>query len=245
MFDVKGKIALVTGANRGIGKAYVETLVKLGASKVYAAGRDLALVEEVVKINPEVISPVKLDVTNAAQIEALKSNIPALDLLINNAGIANGTFSIGEDAVEIARLEMDTNYFGPLQIIHALLDKLKASENGAIVNVSSIVGYSNFPALGPYSATKAAIKSLSEGLRIELDGTNIEIFGVYPGPIETRLTEGMEMPKGTTTQVAEETFDGMASGKLEIFPDDFSKQMSGLYFDHPEKLAEAFKQMHL
>ena len=242
-FDVKGKTALVTGANRGIGRAYVDDLVKRGAKKVYAAVRDKSSFNSLQDINSTVVEPVLLDVTQQEHINKLVNDISELDLLINNAGIINGCFFTAENAIEIARLEMETNYYGPLNIIHAFLPRLKQSK-GAIVNISSIAGISNFPSIGPYSATKAALHSLTQGLRTELHKDDILVAGVYPGPIDTRMAEDFEMDKAPPAQVAEQTIDAISRGEVDIFPDDFSKQMYGAFLNNPADLEKAFAEMH-
>jgi NAD(P)-dependent dehydrogenase (short-subunit alcohol dehydrogenase family) len=242
-FDPKNKIALVTGANRGIGKAFVTSLVQRGARKVYAATRDASTFSELRAVNKNIVEPVLLDVTQTDQIQALRQKIPELDLLINNAGIATACASSAENASKVAQLEMNTNYFGPLNIILALLPALKKSQ-GAIVNIASIVSISNFPSLGPYSATKAALHSLTEGLRTELAAAGILVAGVYPGPIDTRMTENFPMEKAPPSQVAERTLDGLKQGEVTIFPDAFAEQMYALFLKHPRELEKAFAAMH-
>lgn len=242
-FDVKGKIALVTGANRGIGKAYVKDLVKRGAKKVYAAARDESSFNSLLEINSKIVEPVLLDVTNQRHIKQLTNTISELDLLINNAGIINACFFTAENAIEIARLEMETNYYAPLNIIHAFLPQLKQSK-GAIVNISSIAGISNFPSIGPYSATKAALHSLTQGFRTELQSADILVAGVYPGPIDTRMAEDFEMDKAPPSQVAEQTIEAINRGEVDIFPDDFSKQMYDTFLNNPGDLEKFFAEMH-
>ncbi len=240
-FDVKEKTALVTGANRGIGLAYVEHLIKRGARKVYAGVRDASTFASLKAIH-ENVEPVLLDVTRTDHIQALAKKISTLDLLINNAGIIHPCFNGADDAVEIARTEMEANYLGPLNLTLALLPALKKSR-GVIVNVSSIAGISNFPSLGPYSATKAALHSLTQGLRAELQRDGIMVAGVYPGPIDTRMTEHFEMEKAPTSQVAERTFAALAKGEVDIFPDSFSEQMYGMFLANPKELEKTFGGM--
>lgn len=240
-FDVKNKTALVTGANRGIGRAFVENLVERGAARVYAAVRDESTFADLSAINPAVVKPVLLDVTRPEHIEAIKDQVPSLDLLVNNAGIVNACFTSADNAADIARLEMETNYFGPVQLTLALLPKLKQS-HGAIVNISSIAGISNFPSLGPYSATKAALHSFTQGLRAELAADHILVTGVYPGPTDTRMTENFETEKAPTSQIAERTFDGLARGDTDVFPDNFSQSMYATFLKGPSELEQAFAQ---
>jgi len=241
--NVKDKIALVTGANRGIGEGFVKVLLEQGAKKIYAAARDMDNLKPVIALDPDVIKAVLLDVTKTEHIKALREKIPALDILVNNAGIANACNSSSENAVEISRLEMETNLFGPMQITLELLPLLKQSSQGAIINLSSIAGISNFPPLGPYSATKAAMHSYTQGLRAELADTNIQVAGVYPGPIDTRMAEGFDMEKAKPEQVAVRTFAALEKGLTDVLPDDFSEQMYAAFLEHPHNLENAFSEM--
>ena len=242
-FNIKGKIALVTGANRGIGEAFVRYLIELGATKIYAAARDINNLQSLVAEYPDKIEPVLLDVTLVEHISVLSGKIGNLDILVNNAGIAHGCFSTADEAIEIARKEMETNYFGPTQITHALLPLLRQSEEAAIINISSIAGIGAMAAIGPYSASKAAMHSYTQGLRAELKNENINVIGVYPGPIDTRMAEAWEMDKPTPRQVAEKTIETLVAGGFDVFPDDFSQQMHALFLEHPHRLQEAFSEM--
>jgi len=242
-FEITDKVALVTGANRGIGEAYLRFLLKAGAKKVSAAARDINNLTSIVALNPDIIEPVLLDVTNTNHIKLLSEKISSLDILINNAGIANGCNSTSDNALEVARLEMETNYFGPLQVTLAVLPQLKQSSQAAIINVSSIAGISNFPALGPYSATKAAMHSYTQGLRAELASDNIQVVGVYPGPIETRLTEGADIDKEKPEKVASATFKALSEGEKDVLPDAFSSDMYAKFLKHPHELEAIFSQI--
>jgi len=242
MHYLKGKTVLITGANRGIGLAFVKEAIAQGVATIYAAGRDKNALNEVAKLN-ENITPMLLDVTNAEQIKTAFETLSELDVLINNAGIAHGCFHLNENAISVARQEMETHYFGPLQIIQNAVPLLKQSQQAAIINIASAAALSNFPSLGPYSVTKAALKSLSEGLRVELAPTNITVHCVYPGPTDTRLAPG-DIPKATTESIAQNTLAAVANKELDIYPDSFAKTMFEIYSESPEKLAQTYAGMH-
>ncbi|MES2674353.1 MAG: SDR family oxidoreductase [Pseudomonadota bacterium] len=243
MYIVKDKVVLVTGANRGIGKAIVETLITQGVKKIYAAARNIESLNSLVALGPNVVEAIKLDVNQAADIAQVVSKISHLDILINNAGIATGSNFSGETSLKIAAEEMTTNYFGPVNLTHACLPKLRASKAAAIINVSSIAGISNFPALGPYSASKAALHSFTQGLRAELRQASIFVQGVYPGPVDTRLSEGFEMDKATTQEVASAIFNGLEQGVEDVFPDAFSQTMYQIFSNSPKTLEQQFAAM--
>jgi len=242
-YTIQGKTALVTGANRGIGKAIVERLVAEGATRVYAAARQLESLTELVAQAPHVIVPVQLDVTNAADIANITQLVGQLDVLVNNAGIATGSGFVGETSLTIAQEEMATNYFGVINLTHGLMPVLRKSSAAAVVNVSSIAGISNFPTLGPYSASKAALHSFTQGLRAELRAANVAVVGVYPGPVDTRLTEGFDMPKASTSEVALAIVNALKAGHEDVFPDGFSQAMHQVFSQNPKALEQQFGAM--
>ena len=242
-YTIQGKTVLVTGANRGIGEAFVQALIAQGASRVYAAARHIDSLVHLVSQAPDIIIPVQLDVTKAEDIARLAENITDLDILINNAGIATSSNFSGEASLRIAVDEMATNYFGPVNLTHALLPALHKSSHAAVINISSIAGISNFPTLGPYSASKAAVHSFTQGLRAELRSANIAVVGIYPGPVETRMTEGFEMDKAVPADVAKIALAGLETGIEDVFPDAFSQAMHQVFLQNPKALEKQFGAM--
>ena len=242
-FTFAGKIALVTGANRGIGKGFVSTLLNAGVERIYATARQLGELKPIVELNPEVIQTLPLDIIDSDSIKTLVNRIPKLDILINNAGIVGGAQCTSIEAAEIARQEMDVNLFGPMALTTQLLPLLKQSSQAAIINISSIAGICNFPAIGTYSISKAAMLSYTQGLRADLAKDAINIIGVYPGPHDTRLAAGMEMEKPAPNNVAIKTLQGLTQGQLDIYPDNFAQQMYATLRAEPQQLADLFAEM--
>lgn len=242
-YTIQGKTVLVTGANRGIGKAILEALLAEGAKRIYAAARDITSLDALVNQAPGVIVPLQLDVTNASDIANVAKLVGQLDILINNAGIATGSDFSGEASLGIAASEMATNYFGVISLTHALMPVLQKSGAAAVVNVSSIAGISSFPILGPYSASKAAVHSFTQGLRAEVRKANIAVVGVYPGPVDTEMTKDFEMDKAAPADVASAVLAGLKNGDEDVFPDAFSQAMYQVFVQNPKQLEQQFGAM--
>ncbi len=219
------KSALVTGANRGIGRALVEELLKSGVSRVYAAVRNAATLEELVAQSGGRVIPVEIDVTKPETIKQATANISNLDILINNAGVATFKGLVAADSTDFARAEMEVNYFGTLNMIRAFAPALAASGGGTIVNMSSIAGRVNFPVFGSYCAAKAAVHSLTQGVRAELAAQGTVVVGVYPGPVETDMGAHFPMDCADPVQVAQTILADASAGKEEIFPDVTSQNV--------------------
>ncbi|HSC68262.1 MAG TPA: SDR family NAD(P)-dependent oxidoreductase [Cellvibrio sp.] len=235
--------ALVTGANRGIGLALVQALIARKAKRIYLGGRDPVALEQSIQQlatpGTELIA-IPLDVTSAVDIANASRDVPQLDLLINNAGIANSSGFIQETSGDIAQREMATNYFGPVNLTRALLPQLQNSPGAAIINVSSIAGIANMPLLGPYSASKAALHSFTQGLRAELAKSGIFVQGVYPGPVATRMSEGFELTKATPAEVAETVLNGVVEQQEDIFPDAMSANWYNTFKANPKQLEQEY-----
>lgn len=219
--NIQNRIVLVTGANRGIGKAIVESLLQNGVKKIYAAARDLASLPD---FNDARITPLKLDIVNAADIALATKTAHDIDMLINNAGVA--AFSSAADGdFDLVRRDMDVNYFGTLNMCRAFIPVLEKNASSSIVNVASIAAFVNFPILGGYSASKAALFSISQGLRIELAPKNIGVHTVNPGPIDTDMAKDLPMEKSSPADAAKNIITALKNNEADIFPDDTSKQM--------------------
>lgn len=218
-FQISQSIALVTGANRGIGRAFVEALHQAGAKKIYATARNIKSLQEIVAIDPNRIIPLTLDVTNSAQIEAAAKQAVDINLLINNAGIVSTGGLFTNVAVKNSQLEMDINYFGTLNMTRAFAPILKQNGGGAIANLASLSSHVNVPVFATYSASKAAVHSLTQATRAELASQNTLVVGLYPGPVDTRMTTNLPLDKASPSQIADALLAGIEQGNEDIYPD--------------------------
>ena len=224
--NIQNAIALVTGANRGIGRAFVEALQAAGAQKIYATARNVDSLAEVVAIDPARIIPLALDVTKPEQIEAIAQQAQDVNVLINNAGVLGSAGSLFvENSVEAAQWEMDVTYFGTLEVTRAFAPILKQNGGGVIANLGSLSSYVNVPAFATYSAAKAALHSLTQGTRAQLASQGTLVIGLYPGPIDTSMADGLPLDKAPTSQVAEALLKAIEDGTEDIYPDAMAVQV--------------------
>jgi NAD(P)-dependent dehydrogenase (short-subunit alcohol dehydrogenase family) len=213
---IADKAVLVTGANRGIGQALVDEALRRGAKPVYAGTRT-PLAHSDARV-----TPLTLDVTNAAQIQAAVEKVESLDMLVNNAGV-----DLYGDLSDRAVLEqhLAVNLFGTYGVTHAFLPLLTRSR-GAIVNVLSLAAVAALPFDPTYSISKAAALSLSQSLRALLAARGVKVHVVLPGPVDTDMTRSLDIPKASPESVAQAIFDGVEKREEEIFPDPMSASMA-------------------
>ncbi len=220
--SVKDAVVFVTGANRGIGRAIAEEAVARGAKRVYAAARDMSGVRDLVDAHPDTVVAIELDVTDSAKIEKAAADAPDVQVLINNAGVAGFSGVVYNHDPNSARLEMETNYFGPMNVSRAFAPAIVGNGGGAIGVVISISGLSTLPIAATYSASKAAARSMSQAMRAELAPQGVSVFGIYPGPIDTDMAADLDMQKESPRNVAIRIFDRMQEGVDEITTDVFA-----------------------
>jgi len=216
---LRGSTALVTGANRGLGRAIVHALRDAGCARIYAAARRS---DRIASDGP--IQAVQLDVTNTGHVAAAAARCGDVDILINNAGVAGATPAIGTPTVTNARLEMETNYFGTLAMCRAFAPVLKRNGGGALVNILSVVSWFNVPMQATYCASKAAEASLTKALRFELRAQGTLVVGVYAGYIDTDMAAGMwgaeNSAKSSPAEIAARVLAGLEAGTEEVLTDD-------------------------
>jgi NAD(P)-dependent dehydrogenase (short-subunit alcohol dehydrogenase family) len=234
--EINAVTALVTGANRGLGRALVDALLERGAARVYATARDPRAVR-----GHERVTAVALDVTDRASIARLAGTATDVDLLINNAGAAEFAPALDADPDGVAR-ELAVNFTGLYDMIRAFTPILTANK-GALVNVLTLLAHAPAPPMAGYSASKAAAHSLTLALRPALARAGVSVHGVYPGGIDTDMLAGVDAPKAAPAAVAGAVLDGLTAGHPDIYPDPMSAQLGELWNSDPRAFAAAFAAM--
>ena len=215
--QIEGSTALVTGANRGLGRRFAEALLARGAN-VYAAARDPRTIELAG------VTPIQLDVTDAASVAAAAEATGDVTLLINNAGSSTGASLLNGPLADV-RLEMDTHFFGTLAVTRAFAPQLAAGGGGAILNVLSALSWLSFPGSGAYCAAKSAEWSLTNALRQELAEQGTLVSALHVGYMDTDMTRNVSAPKSDPAEIAALALDELAAGQVEILADDVSRQV--------------------
>jgi NAD(P)-dependent dehydrogenase (short-subunit alcohol dehydrogenase family) len=214
---IDGSVALVTGANRGLGRVYARELVRRGAGRVYGAARDPAAVTE-----PRV-TPVALDITDPARVAQVARECADVSLLVNNAGVLTYNTFLSAPSLDAARHEMETNYFGTLSMCRAFAPVLAANGGGALVNMLSVTSFYTNPFDASYGASKAAAWSLTNGVRLELHHQGTLVVGVHASFIDTDMAALTSAPKDSPESVARQVFDAVEAGQVEVLADERSR----------------------
>jgi NAD(P)-dependent dehydrogenase (short-subunit alcohol dehydrogenase family) len=215
--EIGGAVALVTGADRGLGRAFARELVSRGAARVYGAARNPAAVTE-----PGVTS-IALDITDPERVAQVARDCADVTVLVNNAGVMKASPFIGAPNLDAARLEMETNYFGTLSMCRAFAPVLAAGGGGAIVNMLSVSSFYTAPFDPSYSASKAAELSLTNGIRMELSQQGTLVVAVHASFIDTDMAAGIDVPKISPESVARQAFDAVDAGQIEVLADERSR----------------------
>jgi NAD(P)-dependent dehydrogenase (short-subunit alcohol dehydrogenase family) len=226
-FSLRGAVALVTGANRGIGRAMARDLVERGATKVYGGSRIPEAIED-----PDVV-PVRLDITDEEQVAAAAERCGDVTVLVNNAGVFRRGPLLGAPSVEDAREEMETNFFGTLAMIRAFTPILGRNGGGTVVNVLSVLSFINYAPWGSYSASKAAAWSLTNSARDELAEQGTRVLAVHSALVDTDMTAGLELPKLTPEAYVSEALDSLEAGRIEALVDEHTRTYKAMLAGHP------------
>lgn len=235
-FSVEGKIALVTGANRGIGKIIAETLLANGSAKLYAAVRQ-PLVDEY----GDKVVPLHFDLEKPETITAAAAQASDVQLVVNNAGVLKEFTPLAPGAIEAFEYEMNINVYGLMRMAQAFSPVLKSNGGGAFVQLNSVASLKSFPAFATYCASKAAAYSITQTLDVLLKEQGTQVLSVHPGPIATDMADdaGLTEMAEPPSLVADGIVAALAAGDFHLFPDTMAKQVGGAYASFAENIVEA------
>lgn len=219
--EIEGTVALVTGANRGLGAAFCKALLEGGSSKVYGGARDTS------KVDIPGVIPVQLDITSPADVEAAASECRDVTLVINNAGILTLTGAFANNKVEAGHREFETNVFGTLAVTRAFAPILASNGGGGIINVLSVLAWLSSPGAALYCASKAASWSLTNATRLELRAQNTHVLALHVGLMETDMATRLQGPKSSPDDVARQALEGLRTGAFEVLADASSRRVKG------------------
>jgi NAD(P)-dependent dehydrogenase (short-subunit alcohol dehydrogenase family) len=238
---LEGRVALVSGANRGIGAAFVSGLLEAGAKRVYAAARNPQTLAGLAESDGRVV-PIALDTTDDTSVQQAAVRLGDVDLVVNNAGVLRGGRLIAAPDLAAARQEMEVNYFGLLRMSRAFAPILAANGGGTLINLLSILARVASPAGGGYSASKAAALSLTQAVRAELRAQGTRVIGVLPGFVDTAMTEGISAPKIPPGEVVRATLDALLTDQDEVYPGEAATQIAALLLQDPKAVERLFAQ---
>lgn len=230
-YNIKDKIILVTGANRGIGKALVESFIEHGAAKIYAAVRTLESASVLVEKYGNQVVPVQIDLNDPDSIVTAAKAAKDVQMVVNNAGVSTSSTPLALDAISSLEFHMNSNVYGLIRMAQAFAPVLKANGGGVFAQINSVVSLKAFSNFATYSASKAAAYSITQALREVLSEQGTIVLSVHPGPIATDmadaagLTEVAEPPR----LVAEAMIEALKNGEFHVFPDSVAKQIGSAY----------------
>ncbi|MCB1018781.1 MAG: SDR family oxidoreductase [Acidobacteria bacterium] len=239
-FNVENKTVLVTGANRGIGRAIVEGALQRGAAKVYVAVRRLDSAKPLVSELGERVVPIALDLEDPASITKAARDASDVDLVVNNAGVLDSSDVLADGALESLQYQLNVNAYGLLRVAQAFAPVLAANGGGAFVQLNSVASLKSFPKSAMYSASKAASYLLTQGLRTELAQQNTQVVSVHPGPIATDMATaaGLGDIAEPTSLVADAVFESLASGEFHAWPGSVARNFGEAYTGFAKAIVE-------
>ena len=232
-------VALVTGANRGIGASLVRELAARGAGRVYAAARQPAALPGAAPGHRDIIVPLPLDVTDPLQVKAAAAAAPDVTLLVNNAGTLSPGSVLAADLDDIEH-EMAVNFLGVLRVTRAFAPLIEANGGGAVINLLSVLALAPQPSIAGYCASKAAADSATRSLRAELAHRNITVHGIYPAFVDTDMAAGVDAEKADPSDVAKAIVDAVEQGNGDVTPDSVSTALWQAWMTGPRDLDQLF-----
>ena len=240
-YDIMGKTALVTGANRGIGKEIVESFLNHGAAKVYAAVRTIDSASPLVQEHGDRVVPIHIDLAESETITAAAEKAKDVQVVVNNAGVLRTSTPMADDAIEALEFEIKINVFGLIRMAQSFAPVIKANGGGAFVQLNSIASMKCFPSFATYSASKAAAYSITQALHELLGQQGTAVLSVHPGPIATEMADvaGLTEIAEPPSLVAEGIVAALKAGDFHLFPDSMAKQIGSAYQGFSENIVEA------
>lgn len=240
-YQIENSIALVTGANRGIGKAIVDGLLERGASKVYAAVRNPSSADALVEQHGDKVVPVELDLSRPETIKTAAEQASDVTLVINNAGVLRNATPLAEDAIDALQFEMDVNVFGLIRVAQAFAPVLKKNGGGGFAQLNSVASLKNFPDFATYSASKAAAYSITQALKWILEEDGVHVVSVHPGPIATDMATnaGLGEIAEPPSLVVDSIVSALSEKDFHAFPDTMAKQVGAAYEAFAKNVVES------
>jgi NAD(P)-dependent dehydrogenase (short-subunit alcohol dehydrogenase family) len=241
MQTLDDRIILITGANRGIGRAMVESFLAAGAAKVYAGARSPATLDPLVDANPDRVVPLRIDVTDRESVRAAAEAAADVQIVVNNAGVLEVASPLEEKAVEALNREVAVNVHGLLHMAQAFAPVLETNGGGVFVQINSVASMKNFAGFSTYSASKAAAYSITQGLREVLAEQGTRVLSVHPGPIATDMaaSAGLDGIAEPATVVPQAILAALATQDFHVFPDTMARQVGGAYRGFAQDVVEA------
>lgn len=239
-YEVEGKVALVTGSNRGIGLEIAKALLEAGVAKLYAAARKPESVQPLVDEYGDRVVPIRIDLQDADTVNAAAAAAGDVQIVVNNGGVLTSADPLAEDTFKNFEFELDVNVYGLLRIARAFAPVLKENGGGVLAQLNSVASLKSFPAFATYCASKAASYSLTQALRDTLAEQGTAVLSVHPGPIATDMAddagfEGADPP----SMVADGIVRAIAAGDFHLFPDTMAQQVGGAYASFAENIVDA------
>jgi NAD(P)-dependent dehydrogenase (short-subunit alcohol dehydrogenase family) len=239
-FDIKNKVVLVTGANRGIGRAIVETFIEQGVRKVYLGVRNLESVADLEQLYADQVTPIHIDLSRPNTITSAAANAQDVEVVVNNAGILKNATPLQSECIDALHSQIDINVAGLLRMAQAFAPVLKHNGGGALVQLNSVASLRAFPAFAAYAASKAAAYSMTQALRQELAPQNTVVLSVHPGPISTDMANdaGLKDIAESPRIVAEGIVEALRKGECHLFPDTMARELWQAYASFARQVIE-------
>lgn len=232
--QVQGSIALVTGANGGIGQYYIQGLQAVGATRIYAGARNPHSLKDIAATDSNRIIPVALDITDEASVKAAVEAYSDVNLLINNAGVGFNQRLVADINFDKARSEIEVNYLGTLRMCLAFAPVLKANGGGAIVNMLTMLAKVNFPLNASYCASKAAAFLATQGIRAELASQKTLVVGVMPGTVDAGMSKDFPPPKVAPEEVVRAALQAVIDEVEDVYPGEQAQEMQAQLLQDPK-----------